>query len=190
MENFLVKLNSFLWGAPVLILRFAVGLLYAVKTRFFQFRHFKHIMKNTAGEMFKKGSAKGDGTLTPLQAVSSALAGCVGTGNISGVATAIFVGGPGAVFWMWIISLFGMLTKCVEVTLAQYYRIKGKDGVFYGGPMYYIEQGMGRKWKPLAIFFAITIIVGGLGTAAFVQPFAMSNAMNNAFHIPIPFPSC
>ena len=148
MENFLVKLNSFLWGAPVLILLFAVGLLYAVKTRFFQFRHFKHIMKNTAGEMFKKGSAKGDGTLTPLQAVSSALAGCVGTGNISGVATAIFVGGPGAVFWMWIISLFGMLTKCVEVTLAQYYRIKGKDGVFYGGPMYYIEQGMGRKWKP------------------------------------------
>ena len=78
MENFLVKLNSFLWGAPVLILLFAVGLLYAVKTRFFQFRHFKHILKNTAGEMFKKGSAKGDGTLTPLQAVSSALAGCVG----------------------------------------------------------------------------------------------------------------
>ena len=153
MENFLVKLNSFLWGAPVLILLFAVGLLYAVKTRFFQFRHFKHILKNTAGEMFKKGSAKGDGTLTPLQAVSSALAGCVGTGNISGVATAIFVGGPGAVFWMWIISLFGMLTKCVEVTLAQYYRIKGKDGVFYGGPMYYIENGMGRKWKPLAVFF-------------------------------------
>ena len=184
MENFLVKLNSFLWGAPVLILLFAVGLLYAVKTRFFQFRHFKHIMRNTAGEMFKKGSAKGDGTLTPRQAVSSALAGCVGTGNISGVATAIFVGGPGAVFWMWVISLFGMLTKCVEVTLAQYYRIKGEDGVYYGGPMYYIENGMGRKWKPLAIFFAITIIIGGLGTAAFVQPFAMSNAMNNAFHIP------
>ncbi|MDO5406842.1 MAG: sodium:alanine symporter family protein [Eubacteriales bacterium] len=184
MAQFLSMLNSFLWGAPVLVLLFAVGVLYAVKTSFFQFRHFGHILKSTAGEMFRKGSQTGDGTLTPLQAVSSALAGCVGTGNISGVATAIFVGGPGAVFWMWIISLFGMLTKCVEVTLAQYYRVKGDDGVYYGGPMYYIERGMGKKWKPLAIFFAITIILGGLGTAAFVQPFAMSNAMNNAFQIP------
>lgn len=129
MENFLVKLDAFLWGAPVLILLFAVGALYAFKTRFFQFRHFKHIMKHTAGEMFKKGSATGDGTLTPLQAVSSALAGCVGTGNISGVATAIFVGGPGAVFWMWIISLFGMLTKCVEVTLAERPQGCGADTV-------------------------------------------------------------
>ena len=99
MENFLMKLDAFLWGAPVLILLFAVGLLYAVKTRFFQFRHFKHIMKSTAGEMFKKSTVKGDGTLTPLQAVSSALAGCVGTGNISGVATAIFVGGGTIVPW-------------------------------------------------------------------------------------------
>ena len=149
MENFLVKLNSFLWGAPVLILLFAVGLLYAVKTRFFQFRHFKHILKNTAGEMFKKGSAKGDGTLTPLQAVSSALAGCVGTGNISGVATAIFVGGPGAVFWMWIISLFGMLTKCVEVTLAQYYRIKGRTEYFMEGPCTTLKMAWdanGNRW--------------------------------------------
>ena len=186
MEQFLGTLNNILWGAPVLILLGAVGLLYAVKTRFFQFRKFGHILKSTAGEMFKKGGgATGEnGTLTPLQAVSSALAGCVGTGNISGVATALFVGGPGAIFWMWIISLLGMLTKCVEVTLAQYYRIKGDDGVYYGGPMYYIERGMGKKWKPLAIFFAITIVLGGLGTAAFVQPYTMSTAVENIFGVP------
>lgn len=186
MANFLSWLDGVLWGAPVLILLAAVGILYAVKTRFFQFRKFGYILKNTAGEMFKKGGgASGqEGTLTPLQAVSSALAGCVGTGNIAGVSTAIVVGGPGAVFWMWAISLLGMLTKCVEVTLAQYYRVKGKDGVYYGGPMYYIERGMGKKWKPLAIFFAATIVLGGLGTAAFVQPYTMSTAVNNMFGIP------
>ncbi len=186
MENILNAISSALWGAPVLILLAAVGILFGVRTRFFQFRKFGHIMKNTAGQMFKKGGgAIGDeGTLTPLQAVSSALAGCVGTGNIAGVATAMVVGGPGAVFWMWVIALFGMLTKCVEVTLGQYYRIKGEDGVYYGGPMYYIERGMGKKWKPLAVLFAVTIILGGLGTAAFAQPYTMSTAVQNLFGIP------
>ena len=186
MVDFLNRLDGILWGAPVLILLAAVGILYAVRTKFFQFRKFGYILKSTAGEMFKKGggASGNEGTLTPLQAVSSALAGCVGTGNIAGVATAMVVGGPGAVFWMWVISLLGMLTKCVEVTLAQYYRIKGEDGVYYGGPMYYIERGMGKKWKPLAIFFAITIVLGGLGTAAFVQPYTMSTAVNNIFGIP------
>ena len=136
--------------------------------------------------MFKKGGgAKGkEGTLTPLQAVSSALAGCVGTANIAGVATAMVVGGPGAVFWMWVVALLGMLTKCVEVTLGQYYRVKGEDGVYYGGPMYYIERGMGRKWKPLAVIFSVTIILGGLGTAAFAQPYTMSTAVQNSLGIP------
>ena len=183
MEQILNSISSFLWGAPVLILLAAVGLLFGIKTKFFQCRKFGYILKNTAGEMFKKGGgAKGkEGTLTPLQAVCSALAGCVGTANIAGVATAMVVGGPGAVFWMWVVALLGMLTKCVEVTLGQYYRIKGEDGVYYGGPMYYIERGMGKKWKPLATIFAITIILGGLGTAAFAQPYTMSTAVQNTF---------
>ncbi len=185
-SEFLVKFDSALWGAPVLVLLGAVGLIYAFKTKFFQFRKFGYILKNTGGEMFKKGGgATGDrGTLTPLQAVSSALAGCVGTGNIAGVATAIFVGGPGAIFWMWVIALLGMLTKCVEVTLGQYYRQVGSDGIYYGGPMYYIEKGMGKKWKPLAVFFAATIIIGGLGTAAFTQPYTMSGAIETTFGVP------
>ena len=185
MEAFLVKFASILWGAPVIILLVAVGLLYGISTKFFQFRKFGYIMKHTAGEMFKKGGgAKGkEGTLTPLQAVSAAISGCVGTGNIAGVATAMVIGGPGAVFWMWIIALLGMLTKCVEVTLGQYYRVRGSDGIYYGGPMYYIERGMGKKWKPLAIFFAFTIIIGGLGTAAFTQPYTMSTAIETTFGI-------
>ena len=175
MAEFLTGFSNILWGAPVLILLGIVGLLYGIRTKFFQIRKMGYILKNTAGEMFKKGGgATGNkGTLTPLQAVCSALAGCVGTANIAGVATAMVVGGPGAVFWMWVIALLGMMTKCVEVTLGQYYRIQGKDGVYYGGPMYYIERGMGKKWKPLAIFFAVTIILGGLGTAAFAQPYTM-----------------
>lgn len=186
MNEFLQSFASALWGAPVLILLAAVGIVYAVQTKCFQFRKFGYILKNTAGEMFKKGGgAQGEeGTLTPLQAVSTALAGSVGTANIAGVATAFFVGGPGSIFWMWMISLLGMLTKCVEVTLAQHYRIKGEDGVYYGGPMYYIERGMGKKWKPLAVFFAITIIIGGLGTAAFAQPYTMSTAVETTFGVP------
>ncbi|WP_100065991.1 alanine/glycine:cation symporter family protein [Miniphocaeibacter massiliensis] len=184
MEGLLKSIADFLWGAPVLILIFIVGFIYSIKTKFFQFRKFGFILKNTGGEIFKKSDKVGEGTLTPLQAVSTALAGCVGTANIAGVATAIFLGGPGAVFWMWVVSLFGMLTKCVEVTLAQYYRIKGEDGIYYGGPMYYIEKGLGKKWKPLAVIFSITIVLGGLGTAAFVQPYAISSAVENAFSIP------
>lgn len=185
MEGFLTSVANFLWGAPVLVLIFAVGFYFSIRTKFFQVRKFGHILKGTAGELFSKDKQnKGEGTLTPFQAVSSALAGCVGTGNIAGVATAIFIGGPGAVFWMWVVSLFGMLTKCVEVSLAQFYRIRGEDGIYYGGPMYYIEKGMGKKWKPLAIFFAITIVIGGLGTAAFVQPYAMSSALHNSLNIP------
>lgn len=186
MAEFLTGFSNILWGAPVLILLGIVGLLYGIRTKFFQIRKMGYILKNTAGEMFKKGGgASGNkGTLTPLQAVCSALAGCVGTANIAGVATAMVIGGPGAVFWMWVIALLGMMTKCVEVTLGQYYRIQGKDGVYYGGPMYYIERGMGKKWKPLAIFFAVTIILGGLGTAAFAQPYTMSTALERTFHIP------
>lgn len=185
MEQILKSISSFLWGAPVLILLAAVGLLFGCKTKFFQFRKFGYILKNTAGEMFKKGGgAKGkEGTLTPLQAVSSALAGCSRNGEHAAWPPPV-VGGPGAVFWMWVVALLGMLTKCVEVTLGQYYRVKGEDGVYYGGPMYYIERGMGRKWKPLAVIFSVTIILGGLGTAAFAQPYTMSTAVQNSLGIP------
>ena len=186
MEAFLHMIDHILWGVPVLLLLAFVGISFSIRTKFFQIRKFIFILKNTGGRIFRKdGDVSGNkGTLTPLQAVSSALAGCVGTANIAGVASALVIGGPGAVFWMWVIALFGMLTKCIEVTLGQYYRIQGKDGVYYGGPMYYIERGLGKKWKPLALFFSVTIVLGGLGTAAFVQPYTLSRAVYNTFTIP------
>lgn len=178
MEQILKSISSFLWGAPVLILLAAVGLLFGCKTKFFQFRKFGYILKNTAGEMFKKGGgAKGkEGTLTPLQAVSSALAGCVGTANIAGVATAMVVGGPGAVFWMWVSALFGMVTKFSEVTLAVKYRERNEKGDWCGGPMYYIKNGLGPKWKWLGIVFAVlgAIAAFGIGNIAQVNSIADS----------------
>ncbi|MEG1801678.1 MAG: alanine:cation symporter family protein, partial [Oscillospiraceae bacterium] len=121
---------------------------------------------------------------TPFQAVSTALAGTVGNANMAGVAAAIVIGGPGAVFWMWVIACFGMLTKLVEVALAVHYRQKAEDGTFFGGPMYYIEYGLGKKWKPMAMFFSLMMMLGALGTAVFVQPATMSAAMDNIFNIP------
>lgn len=180
--DILNKIVSFLWGAPAIILLFAVGLLYATKTRFLQFRKLGYILRKTGGSMFKKGS--GDGTLSPFQAAATAISGSVGTGNMAGVASAIVSGGPGAVFWMWVIALFGMLTKMVECTLAVFYREKDDKGSYYGGPMFYMTKGLGPKWKPLAVFFSITIITGGLGTAAFLQPYTIAESMNSMFGVP------
>lgn len=184
MENFLNTLNGILWGTPTMILLFAVGLLFSIKTKFFQIRKLGHILKNTAGKIFEKGKNTAEGTMTPFQAVSTALAGTVGTANIAGVAAAIVIGGPGAIFWMWVIALFGMITKMVEVTLAVHFREKREDGTYFGGPMYYIEKGLGQKWKPMAIFFSLMMMIGSLGTAVFVQPHTMSVAMKSIFNIP------
>ena len=158
MAEFLTGFSNILWGAPVLILLGIVGLLYGIRTKFFQIRKMGYILKNTAGEMFKKGGgASGNkGTLTPLQAVCSALAGCVGTANIAGVATAMVIGGPGAVFWMWVIALLGASSAFVESTLAQLYKRKGRDS-YIGGPAYYMERGLGKRW--MGVLFAVLISV-------------------------------
>lgn len=173
---------GFLWGAPTIILLFSVGLLYASKTRFVQIRKLGHILKKTGGSMFQKSS--GVGTLSPFQAAATAISGSVGTGNMAGVASAIVSGGPGAIFWMWTIALFGMLTKMVECSLAVFFREKDDKGSYYGGPMYYMTKGISPKWKPIAIFFSITIITGGLGTAAFLQPYTIAESMKNMFGVP------
>ncbi|MBU5486508.1 sodium:alanine symporter family protein [Clostridium sp. MSJ-11] len=184
MVNFLNWLGNTLWGPPTMILIFITGIVFNVKTLFFSIRKIGYILKNTIGTIFKKDEVKGEGVMTPFQAVSTALAGTVGNANIAGVATAIAVGGPGAVFWMWVVALLGMMTKMVEVALAVHYRDKDENGNFYGGPMYYIERGLGPKWKPLAKFFALMMVIGALGTAVFVQPHTMSAAMKNIFNIP------
>ena len=137
-------LNSFIWGVPAMSCIIGVGLYLAFRTGFLQVRKFGYALKNTIGRMFRKQEA-GDGSLTPFQAVCTALAATVGTGNIAGVAGAIAIGGPGAVFWMWISAILGMGTKFAEVTLAVHFRERNDKGDYVGGPMYYIKNGLGSK---------------------------------------------
>ena len=152
------KLNDFAWGPIMLALLIGTGVYLTIRTRCLQVTKFGYIMKNTIGSLFSKKN-KGDGkNLTAFQAVSTAMAGTVGTGNIAGVTGALFVGGPGAVFWMWVSAFFGMCTKYCEIALSMKFRTK-KDGVYSGGPMYAIEKGLGKNWKWLAVIFAI---LGGL----------------------------
>lgn len=172
-----------LWGVPMMILLLGTGLYLTVITKFFQFRKLGYILKNTFGKIFEKEKSDVDGVMTPFQAVSTALAGTVGTANIAGVATAIAVGGPGALFWMWMVALVGMMTKMVEIALAVHYREVGKDGSVYGGPMYYLEKGLGKKGKPLAVLHAWAVLIGGLVTAALLQPHTASAALEGVVGI-------
>ena len=137
--------NSFVWGAPMLILLIGVGILMTVRTQGLQFRKFGYAMKNTIGKIFKRTHA-GEGEITPFQAVSTALAGTVGTGNIAGITTAVTLGGPGTLFWLWVTALIGMATKYSEVLLAVKFRERNKYGDWVGGPMYYIKNGLGKNW--------------------------------------------
>ena len=136
-----------------------VGLYLSLRTRFLQIRKFPLAIRSTLGRMFQKKTAQ-DGAMTPFQAVCTALAATVGTGNIAGVTGAIILGGPGAVFWMWVSALFGMVTKFSEVTLAVKYRERNEKGDWCGGPMYYIKNGLGPKWKWLGGVFAVLGAIG------------------------------
>ena len=161
-------INGVVWGPVMLVLLVGTGIYLTVRTGFIQIVKFPYIMRNTIGTLFRKRDKRGSGgkNLTAFEAVSTALASTVGTGNIAGVTGAIFVGGPGAVVWMWISAIFGMFTKYSEIVLAVKYRQTGKDGTHYGGPMYYIEKGLGMKW--LAVIFAILggVACFGIGNIA------------------------
>ena len=177
--------NDFVWGVPAMVCIIGVGLLLSVRTGFLQIRKFPFALKTTIGRMFHKKEAA-DGAMTPFQAVCTALAGTVGTGNIAGVAGAIAIGGPGAVFWMWCSALLGMCRKYAEVTLAVHYRERSATGEWIGGPMYYIKNGLGKRWQWLAILYALfgTLTVFGTGNATQVN--TITTAINTAltqFHL-------
>ena len=168
----IVKVNSFLngivWGWPCLILLVGTGVYYTIRCGWVQFKWFGYIMKNTIGKIFEKKEA-GEGAVTPFQAVCTALAATVGTGNIAGVTGAIALGGPGAVFWMWISALFGMCTKFAEVTLAIHFRERNDKGDWVGGPMYYISKGLGKNWKWLGSLFALFGMLAAFGIGNMTQ---------------------
>ena len=177
--------NGFIWGVPAMICIIGVGLLLSVRTRFIQIRKFGVAMKNTVGKIFDKTQAK-DGSMSPFQAVCTALAGTVGTGNIAGVAGAIALGGPGAIFWMWCSAFLGMCTKFSEVTLAIHFREKNSNGEYVGGPMYYIKNGLSKKWYFLAVLYAVFGVLTVFGTVNATHVNTIVASINSAlmsFHI-------
>ncbi|RDU36769.1 sodium:alanine symporter [Neobacillus piezotolerans] len=174
MNEFVNSLNGWLWSTPMIVFCLGVGLYFSLRTRFLQVRHIKDMVML----MFKGKSS--DAGVSSFQALSLALSGRVGTGNIAGTATAIAFGGPGAVFWMWAIAFIGAGTAFVESTLAQIYKVK-QDGEYRGGPAYYIEKGMGMKWY--GILFALSALVA----MSFLMPGIQSNSIaigiENAFKV-------
>ena len=171
--------NNFIWGVPAMICIIGVGLYLSIRTRFLQIRKFPYAIKTTIGRVFRKREAS-DGAMTPFQAVCTALAATVGTGNIAGVAGAIAIGGPGAVFWMWISAALGMCTKFSEVTLAVHFRETNARGELIGGPMYYIKNGLGKNWRWLAALFSLFGVLTVFGTGNATQVNTITTAINSA----------
>ncbi|MDD4089370.1 MAG: amino acid carrier protein, partial [Tissierellia bacterium] len=175
--------NNFVWGPPILILIVGTGLYLSVKTGFFSITKLGYVLKNTLLKMFSK-EQRGEGEVTAFQAVATALAATVGTGNIAGVATAIALGGPGAIFWMWLAAILGMTTKFAEVVLSVNFREKTEDGRFVGGPMYYIDKGLGKNWKWLAVLFAFFGALASFGIGNMTQANSVALAVESTFNIP------
>ncbi|CAK7064447.1 MULTISPECIES: alanine/glycine:cation symporter family protein [Fusobacterium] len=194
MLAYFEALVSFLWGLPIIVIILGTGFYFTFKTGFFQVFHLKHIFSETICKIIKKGNKAeegGKGLITPFEAVATAIGGSVGVGNIGGVATAMAVGGPGSLFWLWIAAFVGMILKMAEVSLGVYYREKDEKGDPYGGPTYYMEKGLGEekghKWWliPAAIFG------GGIFSTFFitVQNYTVSEAVSAAFGIKIIYAS-
>lgn len=179
IESVNTVVNNFIWGIPAIICIIGVGLYLSIRTKFIQFRKFPMAMKNTIGKMFDKKEAK-DGAMTPFQAVCTALSATVGTGNIAGVAGAIAIGGPGAVFWMWVSAFLSMCTKFSEVILAVHYRERNEQGELVGGPMYYIKNGLEKKWHWLAVLYAVFGVFTVFGTGNATQVNTITAAINSA----------
>ena len=171
--------NNFIWGVPAMICIIGVGLYLSLRTGFVQIRKFPYALKTTLGRIFKKKEAS-DGSMTPFQAVCTALAGTVGTGNIAGVAGAIAIGGPGAVFWMWVSALLGMCTKFTEVTLAVHFRERNRHGDYVGGPMYYIKNGLGKNWKFLAVLYSAFGVLTEFGSCNATHVITITTAIDTA----------
>ncbi len=176
-------INGLVWGPPMLILLVGTGVFLTFMLKFIQVAKIGLWWRHTFGGLFSRGARVDDGSnITPFQAVSTAMASTVGTGNIVGVATAVTLGGPGAVFWMWVSGFFGMVTKYAEIVLALRYRETDDKGQYHGGPMYYIKNGLGLKW--LAVIFAVFGTLATFGIGNMTQADAIAASLNETFNIP------
>jgi AGCS family alanine or glycine:cation symporter len=178
-------LNEIVWGIPALVLLMGAGIILTVGLKGFQFRKFGYAMKNTLGKMFTKQEAKA-GEVTPIQALTTALAATVGTGNIAGITTAITLGGAGSIFWLWVSALLGMATKYSEVLLSIKYRERNALGDWVGGPMYYIKNGLGKNWKWLGAVFCVLGGIASFGIGNAVQVGNITSSINNAIQAFVP----
>lgn len=189
MQEIISNIGSFLWGPPMIIAIMGCGILLTVRSKFFVFRHFPLIFRKTLGSM-KRSEQKREGKVSPFEAICVAVGGAVGVGSLGGVAAAIAVGGPGALFWILAWAAFGMTVKVAEVSLACYYRCADSKGNYYGGPSYYIERGLGEQKgfkgaKILAWCFGVAFMLAAFSGN---QVFTIAEALNTTFHIPmIPF---
>ena len=189
------KVNDFVWGLPMLVLLVGTGILMTVLTKGFQLSHFRFWMAHTVGAIFKNKhvtahTAKEDRSISQFQSLCTALAATIGTGNIAGVAAAIAAGGPGAIFWMWIVAIFGMMTNFSENVLGIYYRRKNAAGEWSGGAMYYLRDGLGSFrgcktiGKVLALLFSVFCVLASFGIGNMGQINSIATNMKSAFSIP------
>jgi AGCS family alanine or glycine:cation symporter len=182
-EQFIDTVNSVVWGPAMLILLLGTGVFLTIGLRGMTITRIPYAF----GQLLKGRKGSGEGEISPFNALMTALSSTVGTGNIAGVATAIGIGGPGALFWMWCTALVGMATKYAEAVLAVNYRETDSEGKKVGGPMYYIKNGLGNRWKPLAFLFALFGSLAGFGLANTVQSNTVSQVLHNNFNIPTLF---
>jgi AGCS family alanine or glycine:cation symporter len=173
------RIDALLWGPWTMAFIAAAALYFTLRSGFFQVRRFGFIMSRTAGSLLRKRRAVRNGRLTPFQAASTALASTVGMGNLAGVATALSLGGPGAVFWMWALAFLGMMTKTAEITLAVHYRDADGSGQVRGGPMHYIRKGLG--WTALAKAFSVGVVINALFTATLLQSHTTGRAFLKSY---------
>jgi AGCS family alanine or glycine:cation symporter len=179
LNDFLYAVNhlsDLLWGPWTMSFIALVSLYLTARSRFFQLTNFAYIIRNTFGRVLERSGGRGEKSLTPFQATATSLAGIVGMGNMAGVATALSIGGPGAIFWMWVLALMGMMTKTAEVTIGVHYREFSADGVVRGGPMYYIRKALG--WKSLAVLFSVGVAINCIFTSSLLQ----AHTVGRAFH--------
>jgi AGCS family alanine or glycine:cation symporter len=179
-QTFVTELGNLVWGVPLLVLLVGTGIFLTIRLRGLQFRGLWHSLWLALIKRKEDSAEAGD--ITHFQALMTALAATVGTGNIAGVATAIASGGPGALFWMWVTGLFGMATKYAEAVLAVKYRVQDPDGTMSGGPMYYLSRGLGWNW--LGVLFAIFASIAAFGIGNMVQSNSVADAMQSSFGVP------
>ncbi len=175
------KISDLLWGPWTMIFIAFVSVYLTVKTRFFQITDFNYIIKNTFGQIFDRSGDTDKDRMTPFQATTTSLAGTVGMGNMAGVATALSIGGPGAIFWMWVLAFFGMITKAAEITIAVHYREVEPDGRVHGGPMYYIQKALG--WRFLAVLFSIGVTINAFFSSSLLQAHTVGRAFDATYGI-------